>query len=376
VVTGPGPDSRQAGNDEPVFERSGPDGDSMRCQVCGAVDEVVQHEVPSMAGYGEDTSIRCTRCGSHETTDPIFGWQPQPAVWPRMPGQEQAQPMTDDDYTGGEDITTPAPRRTAEGGDAVNAEHADTRGPAKSPCGTCPYRRDVPSGVWDASEYAKLPPYDAPTALQPAGLFLCHQGDRRVCAGWAACHDTDELLALRLASATGGMSPDEVVATRNYVSPVPLFRSGREAANHGMANIDHPGPRARRATDRLRVKVNLRGLHRAVDTLPVPESPVDGDCLTWAPATARRLNERGHAAEVTDVAGWVNRPAPILVFVHRTVLVPTPHGPDAGHVVEVTARHFDPTLPARWLSGWQEYLTTLAHVTGVDYVTRWPKPRA
>jgi hypothetical protein len=47
--------------------------------------------------------------------------------------------------------------------------------PASNPCGSCPYRRDVPSGVWDAAEYEKLPRYDGPMADQPARLFLCHQ---------------------------------------------------------------------------------------------------------------------------------------------------------------------------------------------------------
>ena len=28
------------------------------------------------------------------------------------------------------------------------------------PCPTCPYRRNCPSGLWDASEYARLIDYD------------------------------------------------------------------------------------------------------------------------------------------------------------------------------------------------------------------------
>ncbi|WP_019030712.1 hypothetical protein [Salinispora arenicola] len=39
-----------------------------------------------MAGSGTDTSARCTRCGSAETTDPIFGWHATPAIWPH-PGE-------------------------------------------------------------------------------------------------------------------------------------------------------------------------------------------------------------------------------------------------------------------------------------------------
>lgn len=60
--------------------------------------------------------------------------------------------------------------------------------PAPRPCDSDPYRKDVPSGIWDASEYAKLARYDGPTANQPAGLFLCHLIDKksaraRICAG-------------------------------------------------------------------------------------------------------------------------------------------------------------------------------------------------
>ncbi|SBT65654.1 hypothetical protein GA0070622_2655 [Micromonospora sediminicola] len=78
-----GPRGRPGGTDEePIFITWGPDGTSLRCQVCGAVDEVVQDEMPSMAGYGDDTYIRCSRCGSVETSDPIFGWRAKPAPWP------------------------------------------------------------------------------------------------------------------------------------------------------------------------------------------------------------------------------------------------------------------------------------------------------
>jgi hypothetical protein len=255
----------------------------------------------------------------------------------------------------------------------MSGEHANVRGPAKAPCGSCPYRRDVPSGVWDASEYAKLPDYDAPTALQPPGLFLCHQADGRVCAGWAGCHDGNELLALRLA-ALQGMSPQEIAATRGYTSPVPLFGSGREAAEHGMAGIDDPGPKARRAIERLAPKVATRGLDVAVRTLPAPWTPVDGDCLTWAPSTASRLRDLGYPARVIDVAGWVDHPAEIIAFVHRTVLV-TDGEPADGQVVDVTARQFDPRLPARWLTGWPDYVAALARATGVERVTVWPSPR-
>ncbi|PSK61272.1 hypothetical protein B0E53_06833 [Micromonospora sp. MH33] len=85
-----GPMRRPDGTDEePIFITWGPGGTSLRCQVCGAVDEVVQDEMPSMAGYGDDTYIRCSRCGSVETSDPIFGWRAKPAPWPAPPQQDE-----------------------------------------------------------------------------------------------------------------------------------------------------------------------------------------------------------------------------------------------------------------------------------------------
>ena len=55
-----------------LFVPVGPDGDLV-CTACGAVNENDHHDVPSMAGYGRDTSTRCTRCGSTVTSDPVTG---------------------------------------------------------------------------------------------------------------------------------------------------------------------------------------------------------------------------------------------------------------------------------------------------------------
>lgn len=115
--------------------------------------------------------------------------------------------------------------------------------PSAAPCGTCPYRRDVPSGVWAAEEYAKLPLYDGETWEQSPAPFYCHQNDGHLCAGWVGCHDAYHLLALRLHR----VDP----ATFDYESPVPLFASGAEAAAHGLADLDAPSERARQAIGKL-----------------------------------------------------------------------------------------------------------------------------
>lgn len=116
------------------------------------------------------------------------------------------------------------------------------------PCAACPYRRDVPSGVWADHEYDKLVGYDLPTGMQPPMTFGCHATPEHYCHGWAVVHSNrghgNELLALRLASFGG----DEVVIPE---AGVPLFSSGAEAAEHGKAEIEEPGEEACETIDRL-----------------------------------------------------------------------------------------------------------------------------
>jgi hypothetical protein len=126
------------------------------------------------------------------------------------------------------------------------------RPPAPRPCESCPYRRDVPSGIWDAEEYAKLPDYDAETAYQAPGLFQCHQQDGRLCAGWVAVHNMEHCLALRLGVLSGAVDETDVDAIVDYRTDVPLFASGADAAAHGLRDLARPGLEARRMADKLR----------------------------------------------------------------------------------------------------------------------------
>lgn len=123
--------------------------------------------------------------------------------------------------------------------------------PASRPCGSCPYRKDVPSGVWANSEYLKLPGYDRPTWDQPTGFFMCHQQDGRACAGWVAVHDMDESMAFRLAAARGDVVEEDVDAFLDYATDVPLFASGEEAAAHGLELVDCPPDEAARMITKL-----------------------------------------------------------------------------------------------------------------------------
>lgn len=130
--------------------------------------------------------------------------------------------------------------------------------PRKKPCSSCPYRRDVPSGVWHESEYDKLPPYDAEMADQPPAPFFCHQSDGRLCAGWVGCHDMDESLGLRIAASVGIISEEDYEAVLDYECSVPLFESGAAAAAHGKSEIKSPGEKARRTIDKLSKKLDVK----------------------------------------------------------------------------------------------------------------------
>ena len=50
-------------------------------------------------------------------------------------------------------------------------------------CGTCPYRRSTPLGVWDKTEYDNLREQDG---QQFGKTFGCHLNDDSVCRGWVA----------------------------------------------------------------------------------------------------------------------------------------------------------------------------------------------
>lgn len=121
--------------------------------------------------------------------------------------------------------------------------------PRRRPCASCPYRRDVPSGIWAAEEYDKLSSYDGCISDQAiAGafhVFVCHTKDGQLCAGWVGCHDMQENLAIRM---RGDLDYEEIVG---YESPVPLFASGAEAAAHGKRDIANPRAPARRKIGHL-----------------------------------------------------------------------------------------------------------------------------
>lgn len=133
---------------------------------------------------------------------------------------------------------------------------SDILKPAARPCGSCPYLKSTPSGLWAAEEYEKLPRYDGPTHEQPTGVFMCHQRDGCLCGGWLLTHDRNNLLALRFAAVFRSQI-DDSVWTYNPEG-VEVFASGQEACDHGLRDIDEPGPEAQRIMRGLTKLPNIK----------------------------------------------------------------------------------------------------------------------
>ncbi|MCC3292397.1 DUF6283 family protein [Arthrobacter sp. zg-Y1110] len=130
--------------------------------------------------------------------------------------------------------------------------------PRKSPCGSCPYRCNVPSGVWAESEYRKLPAYDGEMHEQTSvSVFMCHQADGKACSGWLGHRDPTDMLAVRLGLMAGDLDP----SCADYTTTVPLFESGEAAAEHGMARVSEPGDDAAAVINKLVRQKEARAEH-------------------------------------------------------------------------------------------------------------------
>lgn len=113
-----------------------------------------------------------------------------------------------------------------------------------TPCLACPYRLDVPSGVWSWDEYEKLRAYDNITPEQPFEAFACHATPNQICSGWAVCHTTRghefDLLAMRI------IGYPAIPATK-----IPMHPSGNAAADFGQEDIEDPSDEAMALADKL-----------------------------------------------------------------------------------------------------------------------------
>lgn len=122
----------------------------------------------------------------------------------------------------------------------------------KNPCTTCPYRKDVPSGVWAQEEYEKLRDYDREDERMALATFLCHQstvaGRNMACKGWVMVHR--ESVAVRVACAKGQLD----YRTCFEETDVELYESGNAAADAGERQIKRPGREAQAAMFKLKLQ--------------------------------------------------------------------------------------------------------------------------
>lgn len=135
-------------------------------------------------------------------------------------------------------------------------------------CGSCPYRRDTPSGVWAAEHYELLREMDSrrvidlpypdgkggtvtlPTNNPNLATFHCHQenatGCPTICRGWLSVERHS--IGARLLVATGAIDPEDVPTEDE--SDI-YYSTGTEASEAGLVDIEEPGPEAERLMQRL-----------------------------------------------------------------------------------------------------------------------------
>lgn len=123
----------------------------------------------------------------------------------------------------------------------------------RAPCQSCPYRKDVPSGIWAAEEYDKILVYDNETTLQPPKAFLCHLNNGCLCRGWLDVH-RDQPLGLRFAVALGILDPEAVDRALDEGPATPVFASAAAAAKHGRKAIKRPSRKAREMVAKIETK--------------------------------------------------------------------------------------------------------------------------
>lgn len=126
----------------------------------------------------------------------------------------------------------------------------------RAPCQSCPYRRDVPSGIWAPEEYDKILAYDEETWNQPPAVFMCHQADGALCRGWLDCHGS-ELLSVRI-YAGRSLDAEQVAQALSEGPAVPVFATAAEAAGHGRRSIKRPGSKARKLMQKLERKQRIK----------------------------------------------------------------------------------------------------------------------
>lgn len=132
----------------------------------------------------------------------------------------------------------------------------------KRACSSCPYRRDVPSGVWAREHYELLRDMDSRRTIKVPmlgpndetvmvdapnpnpGTFHCHQsnatGRPTVCRGWLSVERNS--IGVRLLASFGGIEYEDIPDEDESAT---YYSSGTEAAEAGLRDIENPSSEAR-----------------------------------------------------------------------------------------------------------------------------------
>jgi hypothetical protein len=113
----------------------------------------------------------------------------------------------------------------------------------RSPCEECPWRRDLPTGIFPLEAFR----ISAPTAYDAAfTMFGCHMSKRRplTCAGFLPSEGAIHNIGVRLACARERINLAEVD------SDVPLYRNYREMAIANGVAPDDPALTSCRVLDK------------------------------------------------------------------------------------------------------------------------------
>lgn len=120
----------------------------------------------------------------------------------------------------------------------------------RRPCAECPYLVSTPPGVWHAAEYEKLATLDNESFHH----FMCHHTALgkvdTICRGWLALYP--DSIGARILVMDGKL--DSEARFDPLPDDVELYASGVAARDAGIAAVDNPSERARRAIDKLTSK--------------------------------------------------------------------------------------------------------------------------
>jgi len=103
------------------------------------------------------------------------------------------------------------------------AERPETPTLPAVPCATCPYRRDVPVGVWHATNFERLLRADRDPIF--GGTFGCHLNDGTLCRGWLLDQRARDLPSIRLRRFLMLYDPDRAMLDRVTDGGHPCYES-------------------------------------------------------------------------------------------------------------------------------------------------------